>query len=216
MHLDLALDAGGEPWVAFSNSDSGGLWVARRSGGVWSAESVDASVGECRVAIATDGNGSPSVAYVDAGSDVRFARLDGITWSVETVDSGADGYPSVALDGTGRPHITYQADGRLLYASRDLATSIHAYVPPAEGLVIFPNPFRERAYVALAAGLDDGPVTVDVHDVSGRCIRKLAAGGGATSWDGQDDSGRSVSPGVYFIRVQSKVETRSSRVTRIR
>jgi flagellar hook assembly protein FlgD len=47
-------------------------------------------------------------------------------------------------------------------------------------------------------------VQLDVVDLSGRRVRHLANGRFAPgthefSWDGRDDSGRSMGPGAYFI-----------------
>lgn len=49
-------------------------------------------------------------------------------------------------------------------------------------------------------------MTVDVHDLSGRRVRRIA--GGVTEpgryaevWDGRDERGSRVPAGVYFVRV---------------
>lgn len=68
-----------------------------------------------------------------------------------------------------------------------------------------PNPFSATTSVRFATPVD-APVTVRVHDVSGRLVRTLLSsrmepGEHRVTWDGRDDEGRRVSPGVYFVRL---------------
>jgi len=72
-----------------------------------------------------------------------------------------------------------------------------------------PNPFRGALRISGPAG-----TRVTIFDVSGR--RRRAAvldGGGAFAWDGRDDSGRPVAPGLYFARAGSA--TRLTKLVRI-
>ena len=68
-----------------------------------------------------------------------------------------------------------------------------------------PNPFISHLAIrySLAA---DGPVSLAVHDVTGRVVRQLCVSGvkrGAYSitWDGADACGRSLANGIYFVRL---------------
>jgi hypothetical protein len=57
-----------------------------------------------------------------------------------------------------------------------------------------------------------------VHDVEGRQVAVLAdghfdAGCFAAKWNGTDDSGRTLSPGIYFLRLEAgRVSTTSKMV----
>ncbi len=70
-----------------------------------------------------------------------------------------------------------------------------------------PNPLSERTQVAF--DLPGATVTrVALYDAAGRLIRVLAeepfaAGKHLLSWDRRDQSGRSVSAGVYFLRLDA-------------
>jgi hypothetical protein len=84
-----------------------------------------------------------------------------------------------------------------------------------------PNPLR--AGVSLTYELDAaGPVTIAVHDVSGRRVRGLAesawheAGAHRSQWDGRDDEGRAVPAGIYFQQVRTAAGSASVRVVRLR
>jgi hypothetical protein len=73
----------------------------------------------------------------------------------------------------------------------------HLYFP-------FPTPFVRRVAIrySLAA---DGPVSLAVHDITGRVVRQLCAssvkrGAYSVTWDGRDNAGRTLPAGVYFCK----------------
>ena len=61
-----------------------------------------------------------------------------------------------------------------------------------------PNPFHGA--VTLSSESARGPITARVFDNSGRVVRTLSAGT-AVVWNGLDDNGRAVPPGIYFCRL---------------
>jgi hypothetical protein len=70
-----------------------------------------------------------------------------------------------------------------------------------------PNPFTGRTNLSVQLPAS-GSIDLRVYDNSGRVVRTLASGTVVTAhtrlaWDGRDDDGRAVAPGVYFYRVQS-------------
>jgi outer membrane protein assembly factor BamB len=82
--------------------------------------------------------------------------------------------------------------------------------PPAAGgsLLAAPNPFTDRVQIiASGAGADRGAELL-VVDVSGRLRRRIHVPAGTTpSWDGQDDSGRALAAGIYFLRLTDGART---------
>ncbi len=94
---------------------------------------------------------------------------------------------------------------------------------PAAGLVglprAVPNPFNPRTSIRFAVGgTRPGHVTVTVHDVRGRVVRRLFAGAvepgsRALIWDGRDDTGRSLAAGAYLARVQVGAEIAAVKLT---
>jgi aminopeptidase N len=70
---------------------------------------------------------------------------------------------------------------------------------PAATLRAWPNPFVGALHVS---GTLDGAGSgrLDIYDVRGRRVRTLRVEGGDLLWNGEDDRGRSVPPGVYFLR----------------
>jgi hypothetical protein len=88
--------------------------------------------------------------------------------------------------------------------------------PRTAGLALFPNPLRGAGTVAwrLAA---PGLLTVDLFDVRGARVRRLFEGStatpsGAIDFDGRDERGRPLPPGVYFLRLASAGGEETQRV----
>jgi len=69
----------------------------------------------------------------------------------------------------------------------------------------YPNPFNPTTTIAFEMA-SEGQVVIEVYSVKGQLVRSLVngvrgAGVHKVVWDGHDDSGRSVSSGVYFYRM---------------
>ena len=78
-----------------------------------------------------------------------------------------------------------------------------------------PNPATEIGFDVPAPG---GHVTLEVFDVSGRCVATLVGGHVApgrqvAAWDGTDDRGHDVSSGVYYYRLRALSYERTLRMT---
>lgn len=83
-------------------------------------------------------------------------------------------------------------------------------LPGAAGrLEVFaqPNPFTGRTNLSVQLPAA-GNIDLRVYDNGGRMVRTLASGAAVKArslftWDGRDEAGQTVAPGVYFYRVQS-------------
>jgi hypothetical protein len=87
---------------------------------------------------------------------------------------------------------------------------------PARLATAVPNPFRLETAIRFSVA-EAGTVELAVFDVAGRRVRALVSGFQGTGehaarWDGRDDAGRRVAPGVYFCRLRMQEITRSTRV----
>ena len=121
-----------------------------------------------------------------------------------TAATGASGVtvPCGAWPGGGVLRVTaYDENGAQRdQAWADVAVRIRAAAcnGGAEAALRFaPNPFQGALRISGPAG-----TRVDIFDLSGR--RRRAAvldGGGGFAWDGLDEAGRAVAPGLYFARV---------------
>ncbi len=110
----LAYRSNGDPAIAVQQSDgvTTGPAMALRTGGVWAAHPIDASVTNGGLHPALDVTGDVfRVAYPDdANGDLRFASsTDGIAWTAVTPVSDGDvgDTPSLAVNAAGRVTIAY-------------------------------------------------------------------------------------------------------------
>jgi hypothetical protein len=140
----LALDAEGNPHIAYHDVGNGDLKYASKSGGSWTVETVEPTGQTGSFAsLAIDAKGNPQIAYYDSTNhDLKFASKSGGSWTVETVDGSSRScagwlfvdvgwYASLALNAQGNPRIAYQDTSEiregeyandLKYASKDGAS----------------------------------------------------------------------------------------------
>jgi len=73
-------------------------------------------------------------------------------------------------------------------------------------LACAPNPFRDATEIRFTLA-QPGPVTCEIFDVAGRCVRTLLQGDGrdageqAVLWRGEGKDGERAAPGVYYYRM---------------
>ncbi len=84
----------------------------------------------------------------------------------------------------------------------------------------YPNPFNPRTKVSFTLPRD-ARVIVDIYDMRGHLVQKLVddnfgPGLHEVDWLGQDDSGRSVSAGVYFSRMRTDGFVQTRKMTLVR
>ncbi len=97
---------------------------------------------------------------------------------------------------------------------------------PARPLAAWPLPYRGGDLsVSFAVfgriGARGGEAEVSIHDISGRLVRLLARGSftGAQQvvrWDGRDQQGSAVRPGIYLVRAESGGERNQLKIAVLR
>lgn len=128
-------------------------------------------------------------------------------------------------DGNGLQEIYLRHSGTIsAYAHPQALTGVPvpATTAPA-GLALaqpFPNPARGATSVAFTLA-ERAAVTLRVVDAAGRQVRTLTpgaleAGSHTLAWDGRDDEGRSVAPGVYWLDVDAAGQRASRKVVHLR
>jgi len=91
-----------------------------------------------------------------------------------------------------------------------------AHPPELELAQNAPNPLRERTSISFALPRH-GPVDLAVYDITGQGIRTLLkgerqAGFGTVQWDGKNEKGLPVPPGVYLYRLKAGTEVRTKKM----
>jgi len=102
-------------------------------------------------------------------------------------------------------HIGYEKSGerKILFETGPIAT-------PAALLALYqnrPNPFNVSTEIGYCVP-EACQVVLDVYDISGALVSRLAEGHRnkgyhVVSWNGRDGNGRQVSPGVYFCLLKA-------------
>ncbi len=97
---------------------------------------------------------------------------------------------------------------RTVYGSQGPQSGSSAHVPISYAFNIFPNPFAKKTSIKYALP-HPGLVKIKVYDVSGKLVKTLVSerlnpGFYKADWYGDDDIGRNVAAGVYFIRMNTK------------
>jgi hypothetical protein len=91
-------------------------------------------------------------------------------------------------------------------------------------LEAWPNPFRRTtaiSYQSLAVSKESQPVTLSIYDMSGRLVKCFPFNHltiqpfNQIAWNGKDNSGKDVAPGIYFCRLTSGDFTAQRKLVRI-
>lgn len=114
---------------------------------------------------------------------------------------------------------TVRLDDLVLASCANTPTDAPEVIPvpsPALDVVVAPNPFNPTTRIQLQLARA-GHVRATVFDAAGRAVRTLAdedfaAGSSSLQWNGTNGEGRSMSSGVYFLRVQTAGEARTQRL----
>ncbi|TES91591.1 MAG: T9SS type A sorting domain-containing protein [Candidatus Cloacimonadota bacterium] len=219
-----------QDWFAIGMSDWGSGW--------WSATiEYYSSGGNIEIPAPT----AVSLVSFTASPDFDFVRLDWRTelevdnfeWLIERKEEGGD-YEIIATtpgQGTKPGPTTYsyidrdvsQGKGyyyRLTdistYGHQTIHTPIFVRIPTiGEGkLLVSPTMFKKNLSIKIR-GLSGNRGTLSIFDKTGRVIKTTNLSGKDSpltiNWNGQDNNGRNVKSGVYFIRLDidgSKVETK--------
>lgn len=132
---------------------------------------------------------------------------------------GSSGAAYTFVDDAAEPGAAYyywigevEQDGDLSYYGPVQAAALPE-PGPASGstLAAWPNPSRD--VVNLRCGANS---RLRVYDLTGRLVRTLGAAAGASAWDGRDDSGLRLGPGVYFVRADGPAGSGTRKITLIR
>jgi catechol 1,2-dioxygenase len=120
--------------------------------------------------------------------------------------------------------LTQEADG--LHGVFDIALNVSATDVGDEGYdpeitylhTGYPNPFQTSTIIRFSLARP-GRVELAVYDVTGRRVRDLlttekGVGYHTADWDGRDNAGRAIQPGVYFCRLVASGGTQTRRLVR--
>jgi hypothetical protein len=140
---------------------------------------------------------------------------------VTTTPGGYAHNPDIAANGCGDLGILYESSSDAnVYLQRwvDSGASVGADEIAGRSYLIGyvrPNPFGDSAELGYAvSGEGDATVRLEIFDVRGRLLRALCDGSVppgrySVSWDGCDEQGRRLSPGIYIARITVRSRSES-------
>src|SRR5206468_13005498 len=137
-----------------------------------------------------------------ADHDSTFIATGGVIAQVLRQGGIASVYVDAALPAGGTTTVSVRTDTPIL--------GVPVSGPAGFGLrAVVPNPFRADggASVAIRFALPKAqPVRVEVFDLDGRSVMRLAdgpqgAGEHVVRWDGRTQAGRAAPPAVYLVRL---------------
>jgi len=136
---------------------------------------------------------SPEGPWIDLEAEMEELTSNVFRYVDASVEPGKTYYYRLdVIDGEGTVRELYR--GSAVVPSRELVLEQN-----------YPNPFNPSTMISFYLP-SDSPVRLEIFDINGRLVRKLAdgalpAGAHRRSWDGKNASGERVSSGVYFYRL---------------
>lgn len=102
----------------------------------------------------------------------------------------------------------------------NLFLAVQSVPPSPASLQVTVHSERGRHKIAFS-GATSGPLSIRVFDIGGRMVRTLVdglapSGLAEVEWDGRDEGGRVLAPGVFFCKAQQAGESASAKVLILR
>ncbi len=155
--------------------------------------------------------------YVDVfGEGIYYSTNNGSSWSY--LEGSLTDWTVIVLRESPAGFLYAGTDGGGVYKSLEPITSIHDPTVQVGHQILlnqnYPNPFNPSTRISYVVP-KDGHVELKIFNVLGQAVRSLVdetmpKGSHSLVWDSTDDSGNSLSSGVYIcrLRVGNQVQTR--------
>lgn len=224
------------PGIAYTDPHTGQLKYAYSDGGFWNIDTVEpsGSIGYQK-SLDIDSLGQPYFIYARSyNSWLAYKTASG--WQNEllpltpTVTKGSIGALRIGRDGTihivriaGNNNWSY-VEIHYIYGTPvgiEEESQVTIHESQIFDLEVYPNPFSNRIdirwqipYICSTFNVKRSTISLCIYDVSGKMVKQFDYPtirlSDQITWNGDDDSGRPVSAGVYFARL----ETRSRNITK--
>jgi hypothetical protein len=213
--IDFAFDNKGILW-AISNSKIFYLaeneWKEPRyirgfEGGIISSLETDAQNG---LWIGTFGDGAYLLSQVNNSPDSLIAKHFKIKNGLLN-----EMVYDIAID-TIKGKVYFAHDlGLSVYSTTSVRSASNFMQGDAPKPIAYPNPFRPKLHNAVTIDYISEKSAVYIFDSSGRRVRFFSANelrGGAVAWDGKNESGKSVVPGLYHYMIKDGKKTAKGKI----
>jgi hypothetical protein len=191
-------------------------WTYAMGSNVWTVDAIEDMDGDGKYDVVT-GNQTPGTVYCLSGDDgsVIWSYNEGrLIYSVRTTrDISFDGYQDVLVgtqDSGGIAHLLALCGGTPVPGISEQTTE------PFVGMSIYPRISRTTFAITFT---DLSNPHIRVYDATGRLVKTLNASHRLSDriiWHGDDTSGRQVSQGIYFIKVDAGDFSQTEKVILVR
>jgi hypothetical protein len=163
--------------------------------------------------------------------NIVLSTDDGVEFPITLVaNTPNDGSEQIFVpnNATTQARVKVEAVGNVFF---DMSNSAHQIIGGPVGaaeiasisnisLEVQPNPFTNRAHITFAMK-KEGQVQVSVYDALGRHVSTILnahqdPGTHSVEWNGYDKNGNAAAPGIYFMRMQTQDEVRTTRAVLLR
>jgi photosystem II stability/assembly factor-like uncharacterized protein len=211
--LTIAIDPSNHDHL-FAGLATAGLYQSVNGGATWTSVPVGLPAEAQVSSIVFNPLDNDLIYLADQHSGVYRSVNGGATWT--TVNDGLRTKAVNELAQSQAGLFLYAAtEGEGVFLLEDAGPPIAVGEPPAPAPLAleqsYPNPFNPAVTIDFTLR-EPTRVALRIFDTSGRLIRTLldeprAAGPHRLSWDGRDNTGRSVASGVYFYRLRTGLGT---------
>ena len=221
-----AADPSGPVYVTWQDDRDGNFEIYMRR---IDAEDIDHRVTTSTAAsenpvLAPDGAGTLNVIWAENGV-IWLKTLEDGNWSLDHRLTDAGNYPNLLTGPDGSIDVVWRdardGNNEIYYIGR------HSMPASADGLVLdlrpgiraFPNPTRDAvSFVLTSPG--QATARLALYDIAGRRVRNLLdavirSGQTPVRWDGRDDEGHALAPGVYFYELRMDDVRKTGSVVRV-
>lgn len=188
------------PAVNITSPNGGEHWFRGSSYPIqWSAVNV---TGSAKIELFRGTNATPTATVVSSTVITNGIQM----WSIPTTIPEADDY-KIRISSLTNSSV-YDMSNDFFTISDFVSNDDPNAVPFATALQgIYPNPFKTKTQIHYSVKTPS-TVTLAIYDVKGRLIKHLvhekkAAGSFTATWDGDDDSGKPLCNGIYYLHMQA-------------
>jgi hypothetical protein len=163
-----------------------------------------------------------SCLYVAGIGNDRVYRVNSLTGATALIASGFGALPLCCLEidpPSRRLWVATTGYGRVYQFCLEDPAGVGPHFPERSAdrfVTATPNPSRIATEIHFALG-EPSRARVSVYSVCGQLVTELLdsdmpAGDHSVAWDGRDEKGEPVTPGVYFVRLDTPQYTRTAKV----
>jgi hypothetical protein len=156
-----------------------------------------------------DGDGIPEIA-LEGCQNIYILKAAGndsfYVWETLWGNNSGSSVRVFDIDGNGLSEVIISGNNQTRIYEYEVGVVEDLFVGlPRGAFEVQPNPFTDLLHIRFQRQCTED-INMDVYDVSGRLVNRLHQGvveeHQTLTWQGEDENGRNVPQGIYFIRVE--------------